>query len=999
MAGKELDLYVLYHEVCKQGGISAVVKGRRWKQVAVVCTSLSFCACCAQMHVLSVTGLAACLHPPDVQVIEALELPATCTDANQVLQKNYYRWLFAFECQDVHGITLSKDEVERLAQGIEPGDGKGHSATASRTADPAPAAKAAKLPSPPQTSHAVVRTMPPAKAGAAPPKAVAAKAPVPTAKASEHHAAGVGPAMGGDHAARMVPIPNAQTPQQQQKRNIAMLPLHPPHFPGMVRPGLPAAGSAAGVWNGSASSALFSQQMQQLQQFQQKQLMQQQQQQQQQQQKQQQRPPPSPQVALSVIPAAGSKRRDGEDALDDAKRHKPNTSGAGLGAVGTSPGAAVGGALGGPRNPISTQQKEDERLAAGLVMAASASKAAPPAAPQYQQVAMLPHEKTVLASCRDQVRALGGPNIESLGWSCKIVPGGGPAHARRRDEVLFFSPQGQCMRSVVEVHQFLEKQGGNNAKPAAAGSGNGTAVGVQNMQLQHASKEAQVANHKQSPHQPTTQHALPNKTAMEAAKEPDEGLKLDEDVFSDVRFPLTLSDGNLVIENLGEIVAESGMKYHSPDIIYPVGYKARRTCADHNVAGRSSPQTYFCEVMHCGKQPLFRITPLTSAEVQERTAGNTASVALKHMCSHLGKMWEGDDFFGLSKPEVRGLIERLPGAHLCADYNRWVLGAPPRKQKQVLSLHASLRRDLCSTPMQECLTMLLQIVKHRCAWPFLEPVKASHKGLEDYGSRVQRPMDLGTVVQKLKQDKYKNPHECRLDVVQIWRNCLFYSGEKDDATQMARQIGEIFDSLYADRILGPMMEKELESPVTPEPVASCQALVGQKLHVYDSFEFLWRDGLITEYNPSSQLYKVVVQDDLDPKEQRIKSRLTDFDKDEENTGFNLTKTAPHRMPELLPQSVRMRLNRREQERQRRKNIMRSTNNAGGSAWDIRWMPFPSMDAVLASSVDLDGSQWNGEWPGKGFPAAADSTSIRSAAVVVAGGQQAGMVTETTFVSA
>ena len=171
------------------------------------------------MHVLSVTGLAACLHPPDVQVIEALELPATCTDATQVLQKNYYRWLFAFECQDVHGIILSKDEVERLAQGIEPGDGKGHSATASRTADPAPAAKAAKLPSPPQTSHAVVRTMPPAKAGAAPPKAVAAKAPVPTAKASEHHAAGVGPAMGGDHAARMVPIPNAQTPQQQQKRN------------------------------------------------------------------------------------------------------------------------------------------------------------------------------------------------------------------------------------------------------------------------------------------------------------------------------------------------------------------------------------------------------------------------------------------------------------------------------------------------------------------------------------------------------------------------------------------------------------------------------------------------------------------------------------------------------------------------------------------------------------------------------------------------------------
>jgi hypothetical protein len=33
VAGKELDLYVLYHEVCKQGGVEAVIKGKRWKRV------------------------------------------------------------------------------------------------------------------------------------------------------------------------------------------------------------------------------------------------------------------------------------------------------------------------------------------------------------------------------------------------------------------------------------------------------------------------------------------------------------------------------------------------------------------------------------------------------------------------------------------------------------------------------------------------------------------------------------------------------------------------------------------------------------------------------------------------------------------------------------------------------------------------------------------------------------------------------------------------------
>lgn len=76
VAGKELDLYVLYHEVCKQGGVEAVVKYKRWKKVTV-----------------------------------ALDLPSTCTNAAYTLRKNYYRWLYAFECLNVHNIVLSNEEV------------------------------------------------------------------------------------------------------------------------------------------------------------------------------------------------------------------------------------------------------------------------------------------------------------------------------------------------------------------------------------------------------------------------------------------------------------------------------------------------------------------------------------------------------------------------------------------------------------------------------------------------------------------------------------------------------------------------------------------------------------------------------------------------------------------------------------------------------------------------------------------------------------------------
>ena len=45
------------------------------------------------------------------QVTVALDLPPTCTNAAYTLRKNYYRWLYAYECYDVHDIILSNEEV------------------------------------------------------------------------------------------------------------------------------------------------------------------------------------------------------------------------------------------------------------------------------------------------------------------------------------------------------------------------------------------------------------------------------------------------------------------------------------------------------------------------------------------------------------------------------------------------------------------------------------------------------------------------------------------------------------------------------------------------------------------------------------------------------------------------------------------------------------------------------------------------------------------------
>lgn len=96
----------------------------------------------------------------------------------------------------------------------------------------------------------------------------------------------------------------------------------------------------------------------------------------------------------------------------------------------------------------------------------------------------------------------------------------------------------------------------------------------------------------------------------------------------------------------------------------------------------------------------------------------------------------------------------------------------------------------------------------------------------------------------------------------------------------------------------------------------------------------------------------------------------------------VTKNPALKIPGLLLRSVLGRINRREQERQRQKNLPShfkqeflewiegrgAVENAGTKEiprdWDVRWMPVPSVDVVLSSGSNLDGSRWSADWPNK-----------------------------------
>ena len=79
-------------------------------------------------------------------------------------------------------------------------------------------------------------------------------------------------------------------------------------------------------------------------------------------------------------------------------------------------------------------------------------------------------------------------------------------------------------------------------------------------------------------------------------------------------------------------------------------------------------------------------------------------------------------------------------------------------------------------------TILQCIIDRKDAYDFLTPVdwKGTSSlilalGLTDYTFIIKNPMDLGTINNKLKEDKYRYVEEALDDIQLVWDNCKLYN--------------------------------------------------------------------------------------------------------------------------------------------------------------------------------------------------------------------------------
>eukprot|EP00249_Psilotum_nudum_P022575 c28571_g2_i1 orf=264-2219(+) len=97
---------------------------------------------------------------------------------------------------------------------------------------------------------------------------------------------------------------------------------------------------------------------------------------------------------------------------------------------------------------------------------------------------------------------------------------------------------------------------------------------------------------------------------------------------------------------------------------------------------------------------------------------------------------------------------------------------------------------------RQCLNLLKMLMNHKYGWVFNEPVDAVKLGLSDYHLVIKKPMDLGTIKEKLSRKDYFSPAEFANDVRLTFSNAMTYNPPGNDVHIMAASLLKLFEEKW-----------------------------------------------------------------------------------------------------------------------------------------------------------------------------------------------------------
>lgn len=142
-------------------------------------------------------------------------------------------------------------------------------------------------------------------------------------------------------------------------------------------------------------------------------------------------------------------------------------------------------------------------------------------------------------------------------------------------------------------------------------------------------------------------------------------------------------------------------------------------------------------------------------------------------------------------------------------------GAVNKRQQQLLDMN---RREAArSKRMQELMRQVQgiwkQISQHRWAWPFMKPVDVKGLGLHDYNDVIEKPMDLGTIKNRMDAKDasgYQHVQEVGDDMRLVFSNAMTYNPEGSDVYVMTKTLSDKFEEKWKSLIEPKLHEEELK---------------------------------------------------------------------------------------------------------------------------------------------------------------------------------------------
>lgn len=106
----------------------------------------------------------------------------------------------------------------------------------------------------------------------------------------------------------------------------------------------------------------------------------------------------------------------------------------------------------------------------------------------------------------------------------------------------------------------------------------------------------------------------------------------------------------------------------------------------------------------------------------------------------------------------------------------------------------------------QCKNILKKLMAHKDGWIFNEPVDAEKLGLSDYHYFIKKPMDLGTIKNKLDKRGYNSLEQFASDVRLTFDNAMTYNPPGNDVHQMAKGLLNLFEKSW--NVISSKMEKQ-----------------------------------------------------------------------------------------------------------------------------------------------------------------------------------------------